>query len=97
MTLNDPECGDCRQPSASRACSSPDELTGRCLRTPEWEVFAAYDQQTHSHVDPAHPLVARYPGAMFVTCGPHLTSLIRADAAAPGSTEQWVVRRVAAR
>lgn len=88
------ECGDCRTPTADRVCSSPDELTGRgCLRRPEWEVFAAYDEQTHN--DPAHPRLARYPGAMFVTCGPHLTSLLRADAAAEGSTMQWVVRRAA--
>lgn len=80
----------CRHVGADRPCSSPDALSGRgCLAPPEWEVYAAYDLPADHNV---HPGLARYPGAMFVACGLHLPILIRADAAAEGSTNQWVVK-----
>lgn len=55
-----------------------------------WEVFAAYD----SDLPTAHPLVARYPAPQRRVCGDpnHLAEALLQDAAAPGSTMQWLVR-----
>ena len=58
-------------------------------------VYAAYDIDTPKGgiVDRPHPRVARYPGAMFRSCGAHIAGLMRLDDA-PGSTHQYVVKVV---
>lgn len=55
-------------------------------------VYAAYD------VDPSnlHPLMARYPGAMFRACHGCLAGLMRADSRAVGTSGQYVVKVVPA-
>jgi hypothetical protein len=61
-----------------------------CTKDARWQVYACYDAE----MDSAHPRVARYPNPMTRACGDHLTWELGRDAAARGSTMQWVVKPV---
>ena len=68
-----------------------------CTKDARWQVYACYDPYVGEPVDGlpvGHPLVARYSMPMTRTCSDHLTWELGRDAAARGSTMQWVVTPV---
>lgn len=65
-----------------------------CRLPPTWMAFAAYDAPPS---DESHPLVHRYPMPQIVACINHVLPLMNADVDKPGSTRQWVVRRIGER
>lgn len=58
----------------------------RCEDAVEFYLYSAYD----SGLDAIHPLVHRYPAAMWRACSRHVSVLLHSDT---GGTPKWVVSR----
>lgn len=66
-------------PTGGRPCEE-------CGKPAEFWLYSAYDAPSTA----VHPLVHRYPGAMYGACSDHVAKFLNADRI---GTPQWVVSR----